>query len=149
MKCMHQGKIDEMLQAIVTERTEDPYYLSEVEDVVVGVGHLPDKEVAVEQADLVELVLVDGVGGGVLRGDEAVGGDHGDVPLLPVQRSRSWRRRLDGGEEAVVVDVVVLLVVDVVVAVRVVVLQEETRMVAIAISALRCSSFPSSFDGGP
>ena len=147
MKCMHQGKIDEMLQAIVTERTEDPYYLSEVEDVVVGVGHLPDKEVAVEQADLVELVLVDGVGGGVLRGDEAVGGDHGDVPLLPVQRRR--RRRLDGREEAVVVDVVVLLVVDVVVAVRVVVLQEETRMVAIAISALRCSSFPSSFDGGP
>jgi len=71
----------------------------------------------VEQADLVELVLVDGVvydgvGGGVLRGDKAVGGNHGDVPLLPVQRR--WRRRLGRREEAVVVDVVVLLVVYVV-----------------------------------
>ncbi len=60
---------------------------------------------------LVEFVLVagvvdHGVGGGVLRGDEALGGDHGDVPLLllalPGQR---LRRRLDGGEQAVVVDV--------------------------------------------
>jgi hypothetical protein len=59
----------------------------------------------------VEFVLVagvvdHGVGGGVLRGDEALGGDHGDVPLLllalPGQRPR---RRLDGGEQAVVVDV--------------------------------------------
>jgi hypothetical protein len=92
-------------------------YLSEVEYVVVGVGHLLDKEFAVEQPDLVELVLVDGVvydgvGGGVLRGDKAVGGNHGDVPLLPVQRR--WRRRLDRREEAIVVDVVVLLVVYVV-----------------------------------
>ena len=60
-------------------------YLSEVEYVVVGVGHLLDKEFTVEQPDLVELVLVDGVvydgvGGGVLRGDKAVGGNHGDVP---------------------------------------------------------------------
>jgi hypothetical protein len=58
----------------------------------------------------VELVLDDGVGSGVLRRDEALRGDHGDVPFL----RGGGRPRLDGGEEAVVVDVVVLLVVDVV-----------------------------------
>ena len=57
-----------------------------------------------EQADLVELVLVDGVvddgvGGGFLRGDEALGGDHGDVPLLgPSLRERSGPGG-GGGEE--------------------------------------------------
>lgn len=118
-------------------------YLSEVENVVVGVRHLADKEVTVEQPNLVELVLIhsvvnNGIGRGFPGGDEAVGGDHGDVALL----CRRWpQRRLDdGGEEAVVVDVVVLLVVDVVVLadpVRVVRVEVAEVVVHVAIAVRR------------
>jgi hypothetical protein len=126
-------------------------YLSEVEDVVIRVGHLPDKEVAGEEAYLVELVLVDGVvddgvGGGVLCGDEALRGDHGDVAFL---RGEGGRPRLDGGEEAVVVDVVVLLVVDVVVlvgAVRVVRVEVIAEVVVVAVG--RGDVAPSPREGG-
>jgi len=58
--------------------------LSEIVDVVVGVGGLADEEVAIEKADLVEFVLVDfvvddGVGVPALSGDEAAALDDGNV----------------------------------------------------------------------
>lgn len=81
--------------------------LSEVVDVVVGVGGLADEEVAIEEADLVEFVLVDfviddGFGVPALSGDEAAALDDGDVVVGDN----------GGGEEGVVLDVEVLLVVE-------------------------------------
>lgn len=45
----------------IRETTERAGNLSEVEDIVVRVGGLPDEEVTVEESDLVELLLVDPV----------------------------------------------------------------------------------------
>lgn len=86
--------------------------LSEIVDIVVGVGGLANEEVAIDQADLVELVLVDfvvddGVGVPALRGHEALALDDGDVVV-----SSGGSGGGGGGDEGVVLDVEVLLVVE-------------------------------------
>lgn len=86
--------------------------LSEIVDIVVGVGGLANEEVAIDQADLVELVLVDFVvedcvGVPALRGHEALALDDGDVVV-----SSGGSGGGGGGDEGVVLDVKVLLVVE-------------------------------------
>lgn len=87
--------------------------LSEIVDIVVGVGGLANEEVAIDQADLVELVLVDFVvedcvGVPALRGHEALALDEGDVVISGGGGGGGG----GGGDEGVVLDVKVLLVVE-------------------------------------
>lgn len=92
--------------------------LSEIIDIVIGVWGFPYEEIAVKQANLVELLLVNPIIDNHLRvptlsGNEAIALDNGDV-FVPSSARRGFRVVLDV-EVLLVVDLLELLLVHVVV----------------------------------